>query len=88
MVIRTEVNHRTPRHHTMRTFEGYEYPGMIAVARIAEREGRTYVLVEMRAACTVEGSPPPGFSVPVEVSLENVAMQELSDALIERMRRR
>ena len=85
--LRTGVNRRPPRSPLMQTFRNYPYPGIEILGQITTDSTGTHLRVEARAVCGVAGEPPPGYDSPVEESLETIAVMEVTEALIERMRR-
>jgi len=84
--IETKPSFRFPDDPATEKFRHYRHPGIVVRAFVRSEADSARVFVFARAICRVAEAPPPGFTVPVESTLELLAAQEIAFGVVERLR--
>jgi hypothetical protein len=68
-------------------FRRYKHPGIVVRAFVRSEADSSRLFVFASAICRVTEPPPPGYTVPVESTLELVAAQQVAFGVVDRLRR-
>lgn len=85
--LETKPSYRFPDDPSARTFERYKHPGVVVRAIVRPEADSSRLFLFVRSICHVAEAPPPGFTVPVETTLELFADDEITSELLNRLRR-
>ncbi len=83
----TKRNYRFPDDPMFAVFRRYKHPGIVVRAFARSEADSSRLFVFARAICRVTEPPPPGYTVPVESTLELVAAQQIAFDVVDRLRR-
>jgi len=85
--LETKPSYRFPDDPLARTFQRYKHPGVVVRAIVRPEGDSSRLFVFVRSICHVAEAPPPGYTVPVETTLELFAENEIESELFNRLHR-